>query len=297
MWLLPDVDAGVHVDLAGAPGGLLHAGEGWVGEAHEIPRHRHDGWELYLQLHGRSTWRVAATTVELGPGWLLAVPPDTPHHGRTATRWRGRHQFTYAAVDLGLAARGEVADAWRGRGAGRAPAAWSLAPVFRAVVAETAHDRRYADAGIAAATALLVVQATRLLWTDAGRPADLVRHAAVARARQLLHDEPGHPWTVTELAAACGLSRTRLADLFRAEVGQPPYDYLLTRRVERAAELLSTTPYAVEEIAHQVGFGSRAQLARHFHRLRGTSPRGWRAGAGRPEVAVGHSGTRVLVVE
>ena len=273
----------MHVDLPPSPTGLLHVGEGWVADTHEIPWHTHAGWELYLQLQGRSTWRVGETTVQLGPGWLLAVPPSTPHHGVTAPRWRGRHHFTYAAVDLTplATAHPEVALAWSGRPAVWAPDAWSLAPAFRAVVAEGAVDRELTDVGTAAVTAWLVTLATRVLLT--GPRPDLPRHSAVARARQLLDDEPSQPWTVTELADACGVSRSWLAHLFRAEVGLPPYEYLLERRVERAAELLATTPYSVSEVAAQVGFSSRVQLARHFRRLRGVAPQGWRTGRGAGE--------------
>jgi transcriptional regulator GlxA family with amidase domain len=169
------------------------------------------------------------------------------------------------------------------------PRAWSLAPAFRALVAETASDREFADAGTTAVTAWLVTLVSRVLLA-APRP-DRPRHSAVERARQLLDDEPAQPWTVTELADACGVSRSRLAELFRAEVGLPPYEYLLERRVERAAELLASTPYAISEVAVQVGFGSRAQLARHFRRLRGVAPQEWRTGrlAGE-QPSAGHCG-------
>lgn len=282
-WLPPGVESGVHLEVPDAPAGLRHVGEGWVGEAHEIAWHVHPGWEVYLQLDGRSTWQVASTTVQLGPGWLLAVPPGTPHHGVAATQWRGRHHFTYAMVDLTAHAvhlDPDLRAVWSSPAAMSVPGAWSVAPGFRTVLAEAAHHRRFATTGIAAATTLLLCQVGRLLVEDGAARVDLVRHPAVAQARRMLDEEPAHPWTLTELAAACGLSRTRLSELFRAEVGQPPYDYLLARRVERAAELLTTTPYGVSEVASQVGFGTRTQLTRHFRRLRGTTPLEWRRRGG-----------------
>lgn len=276
------VQAGVHAELVAATaasGGLLHAGEGWVARAHEIPRHTHDGWEFYLQLHGRSTWTVGRERHELAPGWLLAVPPGVPHHGATATRWRTRHHFVYAAVDLSVLGvrHPSLAQAWQAPRPCWSPQAGHLASTFRGLVAEVIEERAYADVALAAAVDLLVTEVTRALVDPRpGRPR-IERNPAVARARQLLHDEYARPWTVTELAAACGLSRGRLAELFTAEVGQPPYEYLLDRRVERAAELLATTTWTVTEVATHVGFGSSGQLTRHVRRVLGLTPRQWRA--------------------
>jgi AraC-like DNA-binding protein len=175
-----------------------------------------------------------------------------------------------------------VQAAWAGRGTLCSPQGREVAPLLRRLVSEVSEDRALRHEALAAAVDLLVVEATRVLLPGPGT-AHTLHHPVVLRARRLLDEEYAAAWTVGSLAEACGTSRTRLARLFAEEVGQPPYRYLLERRVERACELLATTPYPVTEVAAAVGFGSHVQLARRFRQLRGMSPTQWRAAeTGRP---------------
>ncbi len=277
LWLPPGTDSGVHAETDGEPSGLLHAGENWVGERYAVADHEHRGWELFLQLHGASRWEVGGQDLQLAPGWLVAVPPGTRHRTVPRARSGGRHHFAYAAFDADVVGRRRPALAgvwpartlWTARGA-------SLTAPLRALLREVAEQRPHGDVALEAALDLLVVEAARcLLGGDAARPR-MPRSPVVAQARQLLDDAYDRPWRMAELAAACAVSRARLAELFTAEVGQPPYTYLLERRVERAAELLRTTSRSVAEVAAEVGFSSHAQLGRTFARVLGTSPSGWR---------------------
>ena len=269
-------DTGVHAETPGDPSGLLHAGENWVGERFSVADHEHAGWELYLQLHGASRWDVGGRDLHLAPGWLVAVPPRTRHRSVPRARAGGRHHFAYAAFDPAVVGhRRPGLLPWPARTLWTAQGS-SLAAPFRALVREVAERRRHGAVALEAALDLLVVEAARcLLWDGAAQPR-LPRSPVVARARQLLDDTYERPWRMDELAAACAVSRTRLAELFSAEVGRPPYAYLLERRVERAAELLRTTGRSVSEVAAEVGFSSHAQLGRAFGRVLGTTPREWR---------------------
>lgn len=96
---------------------------------------------------------------------------------------------------------------------------------------------------------------------------------------------------VETLAASAGLSRAQYSRLFTKEFGLGPHSLLRALRLERAAELLASTNFTIQEIARLTGFGDAPTLAhafrRHFHttpsalRRRGqtacTSPLRWRA--------------------
>lgn len=78
--------------------------------------------------------------------------------------------------------------------------------------------------------------------------------------------------TVAELARAAGMSRYHFSRLFRKHVGQSPYQYLVTTRVQRAAELLRRGRHSVTEAAYSVGFTDPSRFARAFRRQMGCAP-------------------------
>ena len=64
---------------------------------------------------------------------------------------------------------------------------------------------------------------------------------------------------------------------FRRTFGESPHQYLLTRRLERAAALLRTTDRSVTEICFAVGLSSLGSFTTSFRRVFGTTPLAYRA--------------------
>lgn len=81
---------------------------------------------------------------------------------------------------------------------------------------------------------------------------------------------------ITALARDVGLSPSRLAHLFKEEVGDSPARTILSLRMRQAARLLEHTVEPVNVISEQVGFNSPYYFSRQFHRLFGVSPRDYR---------------------
>jgi AraC family transcriptional regulator of arabinose operon len=77
--------------------------------------------------------------------------------------------------------------------------------------------------------------------------------------------------TLQEVADHCSMSLSRLAHLFREQVGQPPNAYLEHQRLARAAQLLLATQLSVKEIAAQAGFTEPSYFARRFKAVMGRS--------------------------
>jgi AraC-like DNA-binding protein len=90
------------------------------------------------------------------------------------------------------------------------------------------------------------------------------------------HRDPGHGWTVEELARTCSLSRSAFAARFVARVGKPPATYLAHVRLDAATELLRDTSLPVTLIAESVGYTSEAAFSRAFKHRYGTPPARWR---------------------
>lgn len=112
---------------------------------------------------------------------------------------------------------------------------------------------------------------------DAGGMLAAMNDAVVGRAILKLHQEPARRWTIEELAAEAGASRTVLTDRFHQLVGRPPIDYLTSWRIQLAAERLKAGREPLARIAEAVGYESEAAFSRAFKREMGISPGAWRS--------------------
>jgi AraC-like DNA-binding protein len=82
---------------------------------------------------------------------------------------------------------------------------------------------------------------------------------------------------VPALARAAHLSTAHFSREFTRAFGEPPHRYLLTRRLERAADLLRNTDRSVAEICLTVGLRSVGSFTTSFGRAYGMSPTAYRA--------------------
>ena len=97
------------------------------------------------------------------------------------------------------------------------------------------------------------------------------------KAKDLADARYFEPLGVDDMAAAAGLSRAHFSREFRREFGESPHQYLLTRRLERAAALLRATDRSVADICFSVGLASVGSFTTSFTRTFGVSPTVYRA--------------------
>ena len=83
--------------------------------------------------------------------------------------------------------------------------------------------------------------------------------------------------TIPTLARFAGLSRFHFIRAFRDLTGRTPHQYVRDRRLERARELLVTTPMPVTDICDAVGFHSLGSFSSVFRRVTGETPAQYRA--------------------
>jgi AraC-like DNA-binding protein len=103
------------------------------------------------------------------------------------------------------------------------------------------------------------------------------RDAIVGRSLGLLHSRIAHPWTIADLAAEVGISRSALVERFTRYLSEPPMTYLTRWRLQLAARSLERTPRGVAEIAADVGYESEAAFNRAFKREFGQPPGRYRS--------------------
>jgi AraC-like DNA-binding protein len=112
----------------------------------------------------------------------------------------------------------------------------------------------------------------------AGAPPAVVPPARhLLRAKDLADARYREPLDVPALARAARLSPAHFSREFRRTFGESPHRYVLTRRMERAAELLRNTDRSIAEICFDVGLRSVGSFTTSFKRTYGLTPTAYRA--------------------
>jgi two-component system response regulator YesN len=82
--------------------------------------------------------------------------------------------------------------------------------------------------------------------------------------------------TLAQIAHASHLSASRLAHVFREQMGMTVIDYVTSVRIERAKQLLLATGQSCTEVCFAVGYNNQSYFTRTFKRVVGMTPRQFR---------------------
>jgi AraC-like DNA-binding protein len=96
--------------------------------------------------------------------------------------------------------------------------------------------------------------------------------ARLRRVRDRIDREYAQPLDVEALARGAHMSAGHLSREFRLAYGEPPYGYLMTRRIERAMALLRRGDLSVTEVCFAVGCSSLGTFSSRFTELVGVPP-------------------------
>ncbi|MGE0564038.1 MAG: AraC family transcriptional regulator [Pseudolabrys sp.] len=154
-----------------------------------------------------------------------------------------------------------------------------LDEALRLVVRLALVEELGAAASIARLSEMFFIETVRISSEripELGRVLKAMTDRHVGRALELIHNEPGKPWTVQTLAAQVGMSRSRFADRFSELMGDGPMSYLADWRLQRALVLLGRPRANVQQVAHDIGYQSAAAFTRAFSQKFGLPPSGFR---------------------
>jgi AraC-like DNA-binding protein len=113
------------------------------------------------------------------------------------------------------------------------------------------------------------------------------------RARDLIDRRYAEPLDVPAIAAAVHLSTAHFSRRFRAVYGETPYQYLMTRRIERACAMLRAGA-SVTDACMQVGCTSLGSFSSRFTEVVGMTPTAYRAAEHAAEALMPDCAARIV---
>ncbi len=236
---------------------------------------------------GTNDWLVIATLEGLGrvryPGGRLDMPensvfvtrPGTPHDYGPAPnhpwylRWAHFHPRPHWLDWLG----------WPQVYPGLMHLTVADADLYDRIIAalKEAAEHCHSQSGHETPLAMCALERALILLDKANPASRQARYdRRIVRAMDFMTANLGHKLSMARVARAAGLSTSRLAHLFREQLGQTPGQFIEQQRMDQARQLLMLTTRPINEIAAQLGYDSPFYFSRRFTRAAGMSPRAYR---------------------
>jgi len=285
----PDT-VGIRARLSGAKVGLPLAKRVSAIFSHTASRvtwHSHKQFELLFVLDGSTVYEFqGCDPIELAGGHFMVVPPGMMHRGEQDLRM----PTTLIGIVLAFDARGATRNTpftvrelgWlRRHFKANSLTVHPLGQDLRRIIVQL--DKRLSGkkqdndelsiAEMRLHVCSAISGAARQLSAVDSQDSQFVVNAAIDYMRNHLNE----PFSVGKLVNHIGYGRSRLFELFRANTGMTPSDYLRRLRLEAARELLANTSRPVTDIAFEVGFNSSQYFSTVFLQYTGLTPTGFRS--------------------
>jgi len=229
----------------------------------EVLSHRHNHLQVVLPHRGRLELEIEGRggVVASGIGAFIAVG--------------ARHTFlsegdnTFVVLDTPMPAVGSQATS--------SPAEAVFFPITTAVqglldylTTTLAHDEP--TSSVRASWSNLLLDSLARRHSIMPTKAEVALSRAMAFVRRRLAD----PIRVADVAAAAGVSTTRLHALFREHLDTSPHVMLAQLRLDAAQRLLASTSFSIAEVAARTGHADQSALTRRLRLARGVTPAAFR---------------------
>jgi len=217
----------------------------------------------------------------IGPRRFCLTP------GESATEWQHSGRPEILQVYLRQSVYERTARDMYGGGAGTAELVPRFAMVdplleqmaiaiLRALRDGTAGDGLYIDTMAQMIAVHLARTYSSRSQPERPAPRDGLSKPRVRRLVEYIEEHLGGDLSLDALAAEADISPLSVPRVFKAALGQSPHRYVVSRRVERAKDLLRQTDAPVVDVALASGFSSQSHLSNWFLRIVGVTPAAYR---------------------
>lgn len=264
-------------------GGVSHLGRlNYEKARHPLGSHRHhDAMEICYLARGRQTYVVNGTSFQLKPGDVFVTFPNEIHSSGGEPEEKSILYWLVVDLEardplflLPLVEARLLRDALASLNRRHFQAARNLnAPLDQAIV----EFRKEGPWRYPRVRNHLLEFVTRIIETAATNDGEGGRHSpTINSVLTYIEKNLDRAANVNDLAKVANLSASRFKQKFKQEVGIPPGEYFLRRKIEAAEEMLSRDRLTVTDVAFRLGFSSSQYFATVFKRFNAISPLAFR---------------------
>jgi AraC family transcriptional regulator len=250
------------------PLGLVMGGREHCNPDYAVERASFPFYGLEYVAAGRGRVKLAGRWQELGPGVVFAYAPATPCEIRTdPADPMVKYFLSLAGADTPRRLRRCGVAVGRTR---QLAAHAEITSVLEDLVREGQRSGALAGRICAALFELLLlkIEDTATLAPHGSEPA----REAFLRCKALIDAQVERLGSLEEIATAAGVETSSVCRWFRRYQGTSPYQYLMRRKMNLAAEHLIENGGLVKEAAQRLGFADPYHFSRAFKSVHGVAP-------------------------
>jgi AraC-like DNA-binding protein len=262
--------------------------------------HRHEYFQIHVQLSGATTHYLGAVTRRVEPGTLCFIPPYKLHFIPTVPDSEyylinTTQSFMLPGLNVDPL---DLEDVSNEQAPELAPFKYqdyldftldgedleAVRTLCRSMLTENAERGPgsivLCRAYLLQSIGIVCRRFGRMLWHLAEkRVSTAARRETLSRLGHYLRANFDKQVSLTAAAEEVGLTPTYLAHLVKKETGKTFLELLTERRLDRAKELILQSSLPIARISEMSGFSDFAYFTRRFKQLTGVSPSRFRAGA------------------
>jgi len=204
-------------------------------------------------------------------------PRPEPRHGNftTAMLYLPRAQMAAAVEHLHRPGQRVAASRLNANVARDLAIAQMTSALLRAMLDKV--DDLYAETAAAWLAVHLVSRYGSVAGVDDHRNGGTIADARLARVIEFMSAHFDKPLTLDQLASEACVSRFHFARLFRSKVGQSPFAFLSSIRLEAARRMLITSDLSAAEVGAACGYRAPSHFSAAFSAKHGLSPTAFRS--------------------
>lgn len=238
-----------------------------------------DRYLIHVILSGKGRYRVGDKEFELSAGQAFLIRPEE----ETTYRADDQEPWKYAWIGFaGYKAPDVVKE--MGFADGEYVIDLEQTDSFLQAVYEIMEARELSYAGELRRKSRFYEALTCLMENNAKqkqekkeKDCDELRKKYVRRATEYMMTNYNKKIRISEMASEIGLNRSYLTNIFKKEMNMSPQDFLITFRLEKAAQLLRETNDSVRTIALNTGYDDSLSFSKAFKQKYNITPSGYRS--------------------